>query len=119
MPLKNTRFFSQGSVICTDPNANSYNAQYQGGDYGAYDGYYGVSELWSPGLIDMFVVNVVDGRLGQFNLSPVVVFPGSPKYITPESPVPRSGAFGTVGADGWLVKDEVREYVVIYFIVSS
>lgn len=56
----------------------------------------------------MFVVNVVDGRLGQFTLSPVVVFPGSPKYISPESMTPRSGVFSTIGTEGWTIKDEVR-----------
>ena len=55
----------------------------------------------------MFNVNVVDGRLGQFTLNPVVVFPGSPKYITPEPGFPRSGVLSTVGVDGWQPQDEV------------
>jgi hypothetical protein len=56
----------------------------------------------------MFVVNVVDGRLGQFTLSPVVVFPQSPKYISPQPNRPRSGVASTVGSGGWpLGEDEV------------
>jgi len=56
----------------------------------------------------MFVVNVIDGRLGQFQLSPVVTFPQSPKYITPQPNRQRSGVASSVGSDGWAIgEDEV------------
>lgn len=55
----------------------------------------------------MFVVNVVDGRLGMMTLTPVVLFPASPKYISPEPIFFRSGVYSTIGTDGWIPGDEV------------
>ncbi len=82
-----------GQVTCRDPNADAseYGAAYQTDPGGG----------WAPSLANMWVVNVVDGRLGELSLSPVVTFPNSPKYLQPQPLQPRSGVTTSIGSAGW------------------
>jgi hypothetical protein len=56
---------------------------------------------WTPSLVNMFIVNVIDGRLGIFTLSPVVTFPESPRYITPQPAFIRSGVASSLTKTAW------------------
>uniref|UniRef100_A0A146LVP3 Uncharacterized protein n=2 Tax=Lygus hesperus TaxID=30085 RepID=A0A146LVP3_LYGHE len=78
---------------------------YNEGGYYAYDE--SANGEYEATLTQMFVVNVIDGRLGMMSLTPVVIFPASPKYITPEPRSFRSGVYTSIGSDGWLPSDEV------------
>lgn len=105
-PIANAKDYAQFSKNSGTTDAYS-NQGYDQPQYGTSSGYSG---SFSPSLVHMFVVTVVDGRLGEFNLSPVVVFPQSPKYITAQPNRPRSGVASSVGSSAWLsMEDEVRD----------
>lgn len=88
-----------GQITCQDPavEAAALGANYNGG----------TGADWSPSLANMFVVSVISGRLGELSLSPVVAFPNSPKYITPQPLSPRSGVVHDIGGAGWEAGDDV------------
>jgi len=84
------------------------------------------TKMWVPTLDQMFVVNIVDGRLGLFTLSPHLTPSDKPIYIGARPAVARSGilsrgrvesaADGTIRTGVFIDEDDVA---VQYYIPPS
>lgn len=86
------------------PNAYG-NTAYGGSKYYRQDGDDELEEeiIWIPQLDEMFVVNVIDGRLGMFSLNPVITLLDKPRYF---GPISASGAFRS-GVAGSVIGESV------------
>lgn len=63
--------------------------------------------VWVPSIYNMFVVSIVDGRLGWLNLSPLITYPRSAKYLGALRNRMRSGLASVVGNPSGIAEDEI------------